>query len=209
MDYVVFLKGKGRFLRASRRFSSSQPPRSGRRGRNATSTSWAFGWSLKIAVDSEGIAAQEGGGAAASKNTRYGDNFQYGTTGYLNVREVLGVVKPFGCGMGRILFVAASKTCAKVYRDRMLEPLSEIAQCNAASLRGRKAPIEIVCGDAPRVDRSDGIIYFMFNPYAETLHDTLESIRGSLSQKPPAIKIAYYRWNSDHASCFLYANRLH
>jgi hypothetical protein len=75
----------------------------------------------------------------------------------------------------------------------LLEPLCEIARRNAASLRGRKATIQIVCGDATTVDLSEGTIYFMFNPFgADTLRDTLENIRGSLSQKPRAIKIAYY-----------------
>jgi hypothetical protein len=44
-------------------------------------------------------------------------------------------------------------------------------------LRGRKAPIEIVCGDASTADLGEGMIYFMFNPFgADTMGDTLENI---------------------------------
>lgn len=149
------------------------------------------------------------GAAEASSNARYSDNFQYGTIGYLNIGKVLRIVKPrpqdafcdIGCGMGRILCVAARKPMRKCIGVELLEPLCEIARRNVASLRGRKAPIEIVCGDATTVDLSEGTIYFMFNPFgAETLRDTLENIRGSLSQKPRAIKTAYY--NSQYVSVF-------
>jgi hypothetical protein len=67
----------------------------------------------------------------------------------------------------------------------LLAPFCEIARRNAAGLRGRKAPIQIVCGDAATAELSEGTIYFMFNPFgADTLRDTLENIRGSLSQEP-------------------------
>jgi len=158
----------------------------------------------EIAADSE-----PSGGGEISKNARYRDNFQYGTIGYSNIRKVLRVVKPgpqdvfcdIGCGMGRILCVAARKPVRKCIGIELIAPLCEIARRNAASLRGRRAPIQIVCGDATTVDLSEGTIYFMFNPFgAETLRDTLENIRGSLSQKPRALRIAYY--NSQYASVF-------
>jgi precorrin-6B methylase 2 len=150
---------------------------------------------------------QERGGAEVSKNARYSDNFHYATIGYLSVRKVLRVVKPgpqdvfcdIGSGMGRILCVVAREPVRKCVGVELLEPLCQIARRNAISLRGRKAPIQIVCGDATTVDLSEGTIYFMFNPFGgETLRDTLENIRCSLSQKPRAIRIAYY--NSKYQS---------
>lgn len=158
---------------------------------------------------SEPGAGCEGVGAGVSENARYSDNFQYGTIGYANIRKVLRVVKPgpqdvfcdIGCGMGRILCVAARKPVRKCIGIELLPPFCEIARRNAERLRGRRAPIQIVCGDATTVDLSEATIYFMFNPFgAETLRDTLENIRGSLSQKPRALKIAYY--NSQYASVF-------
>jgi len=145
----------------------------------------------------------------SSKSARHSDNFVYGTIGYLNVRRVLRVVKPgpedvfydIGCGMGRILCAAARRPLRQCVGVELLEPLCHIARQNAASLRGRKAPIQIVCGDATSVDLSDGTIYFMFNPFGpETLRDTLENIRGSLSRKPRGIRIVYY--NSQYQSVF-------
>jgi len=159
------------------------------------------------AVDSERNAVQECGGAEVSNTARYTDNFHYATIGYLNVQKVLRVVKPgpqdvfcdIGSGMGRILCVVAREPVRKCVGVELLEPLCQIARRNAISLRGRKAPIQIVCGDATTVDLSEGTIYFMFNPFGgETLRDTLENIRCSLSQKPRAIRIAYY--NSKYQS---------
>jgi predicted RNA methylase len=153
------------------------------------------------AVACEPNSAQKWGGTEASRNARYSDNFPYGTIGYLNVKKVFRLVKPgpqdtfcdIGCGMGRILCVAARKPLRKCIGVELLGPLCEIARRNAASLRGKKAPVQIVCGDATTTDLSEGTIYFMFNPFGpDTLRDTLENIRDSLSQKPRAIKIAYY-----------------
>ena len=113
-----------------------------------------------------------------SNNARYSDNFHYATIGYLSVQKVLRVVKPgpqdvfcdIGSGMGRILCVVAREPVRKCVGVELLESLCQIARRNAISLRGRKAPIQIVCGDATTVDLSEGTIYFMFNPFGgETL----------------------------------------
>ncbi len=101
-----------------------------------------------------------------------------------------------GCGMGRIVCVAARKTVRKSIGVELLEPLCEIAHRNATLLRGRKASIQIVCGDATTVDLSEGTIYFMFNPFgARTSVSRLRSRRlaGSLDGQrhaPSAATIA-------------------
>ena len=136
-----------------------------------------------------------------SENARYWDNFLYATTGYRTIRRILRLLEPgpedvfydLGCGMGRILCVAARKPMRKCMGVELFEPLCEIARQNAKNLRGRKTPIEVVCGDATTVDLSEGTIYFMFNPFGpQTLQDTLENIRRSLAEKPRAIRVCYY-----------------
>jgi SAM-dependent methyltransferase len=158
---------------------------------------------LGIRTEPEGpvISEQEPWRGHASDNARHGDNWRYATIGYHHIRKILRVVSPgpedmfydIGCGMGRILCVAAQQPVRKCVGVELQEPLCEIARRNAASLRGRKAPIEIVRGDATTADLSDGTIYFMFNPFGpETLRDTLANIRGSLSHNPRDIKVVYY-----------------
>ena len=123
---------------------------------------------LGIRTGPEGpiISEQEPWRSHASDNARHGDNWRYATIGYQHLRKILRVVSPgpkdvfydIGCGMGRILCVAAQqpvRKCAGV--ELQITLLCQIARRNAASLRGRKAPIEIVCGVSERtVDLSDG-----------------------------------------------------
>lgn len=158
---------------------------------------------LGIRTGPEGpvISEQEPWKSQPSENARHTDNWRYATIGYQHARQILRVVKPgledvfydIGCGMGRILCVAARLPLRKCVGVELQEPLCQIARRNATNLRGRKAPVEIICGDATTVDLSDGTIYFMFNPFGpETLRDTLENIRGSFSQNPRDIRIIYY-----------------
>lgn len=141
------------------------------------------------------------------RNAKHDDNCQYATIDYWNVRKVVRVLKPgpedifydIGCGMGRIVCALARKPLRKCVGVELSNRLCEVARQNAANLRRRKAPIEIVSGDAATADLSDGTIYFMFNPFgAATLRDTLENIRNSLETQPRGIKILYY--NSVHDS---------
>jgi predicted RNA methylase len=142
-----------------------------------------------------------------SENSKYQDNFRYGTIGYRNIRKILQIVSPrpddvfydIGAGMGRVLCVAATRPLRKCVGIELIEPLCEVARKNAARLRGRKVPIDVICADATTVDLSDGTIYFLFNPFGpETLRHTFENIRKSLSQAPRAIRIVYY--HSKHKS---------
>ena len=137
----------------------------------------------------------------ATIDAKHSDNHRYGTIGYRHIRRILQVLDPgpedvfydIGCGMGRVLCVAAQRPLRQCVGIELMETLCQAAQRNAASLRGRKAPIRLRCEDAARADLADGTIYFMFNPFGpETLRDTLERIRGSLQRNPRAVKIVYY-----------------
>jgi len=141
------------------------------------------------------------------RDAKYDDNCHYATIDYWNVRKIVRALKPgpedvfydIGSGMGRILCVMARRRLRRVVGVELSEPLCEIARRNALNLRGRKAPLEIVCGDATTADLAEGTIYFLFNPFgAETLRDTLENIRNSLSKKARPVRIVYY--NAVHES---------
>lgn len=98
-----------------------------------------------------------------------------------------------GCGMGRVLCLVAREPVQKCVGIELLEPLCEIARKNALRLRGRKAPISVVCEDVTTADLSDGTIYFMFNPFGpETLRETFERIHRSIGENPRIVKIIYY-----------------
>jgi SAM-dependent methyltransferase len=136
-----------------------------------------------------------------SDRARHDDNFEYATVDYWNVRKVIRILRPgpedvfydIGCGMGRIVCSMARKPVKKCVGIELFEPLCQRARENAARLRGRRSPIEIICEDAACADVSDGTIYWLFNPFGEsTLRDTLANVRRSLQEHPRRIRAVYY-----------------
>lgn len=136
-----------------------------------------------------------------SEKAVHDDNYGYACPDYWYVRKIVKIASPgptdvvydLGSGMGRILCVVARQRVRKCVGVELLEPLCEMARKNAGRLRGKKSPIEIICGDAARADLSDGTVYFMFNPFGpETMRDVIGNIQRSLSRNPRAIIIVYY-----------------
>ena len=98
-----------------------------------------------------------------------------------------------GCGKGRPLCVMARHPFAKVVGVELREDLCAVARENARNLRGRLAPIEIVCGDASSVELGAGDVYFFFNPFgAPTLQRVLAAIQQSLTPAPRELTLIYY-----------------
>jgi SAM-dependent methyltransferase len=98
-----------------------------------------------------------------------------------------------GCGKGRPLCVMARHPFRKVVGVELREGLCEIARENARHLRGRVAPIEVVCADAANVDYSDGHVFFFFDPFgAPTLQAVVDCIERSLRFAPRPVTLIYY-----------------
>ena len=104
-----------------------------------------------------------------------------------------------GCGKGRPLCVMARHPFAKVVGVELREDLCAVARENARNLRGRLAPIEIVCGDASSVELGAGDVYFFFNPFgAPTLQRVLAAIQQSLTPAPRELTLIYYNAVHEH-----------
>jgi predicted RNA methylase len=140
---------------------------------------------------------------------RHNDSARYEVPDYFYMRRVLQVLSPapedvvfdLGCGLGRFLCLAARRKIRKCVGIELRSQLCKAAQENAGHLRGRRAPIEVRCGDAATADMSGGTIYYMYNPFGPTtMRDVLANIHASLSTNPRTIKIAYY--NSIHDELF-------
>lgn len=129
------------------------------------------------------------------------DATRYEAIPYWLLDRVVQVVKPrpedvffdIGCGKGRALAMFARcpiKKCVGVEIDPVL---GQVAQQNAASLRGRVAPIEVRVENAAETDYGSGTIYFMFNPFGPaTLTAVLRKIQESLIKQPRKICVVYY-----------------
>jgi predicted RNA methylase len=132
---------------------------------------------------------------------KHADSGRYEVPDYFYMRKVQTVLNPgpedvvfdLGCGMGRFICLMARRRVRKCVGVELDTQLCKVAQENARRLRGRKAPIEIVCGDAACADLSGGTMYYMYNPFGRaTMEDVLRSICVSLSRNPRNITIAYY-----------------
>lgn len=129
------------------------------------------------------------------------DATRYEAIPYWLLERIAQVVKPgpgdvffdIGCGKGRALAMFALcpiKQCVGVEID---PALAQVAEQNAASLKGRVAPIEIRTENAAETDYSSGTIYFMFNPFGPaTLTAVLARIQESLVKRPRKICVVYY-----------------
>ena len=133
--------------------------------------------------------------------SRHQDGVQYEVPDYLYMRRVRDMLQPgaqdvvfdIGCGMGRFLCLMARESVRKCVGVELQPQLCEAARKNAANLRGRKAPIEIVCGDAATADLSEGTIFYMYNPFGpQTMADVLANIGNSLAKNPRNVRIVYY-----------------
>jgi lipid II:glycine glycyltransferase (peptidoglycan interpeptide bridge formation enzyme) len=138
------------------------------------------------------------GALAASK---YNDGFSYQAPDYANIFKVAKVLDPcardifydIGSGRGRVLCVMATYGMEKVVGVELVEDLCVQARLNAAQMRGRRSPIEVIIGDACQVDLREGTIYFFFNPFGpSTFREVLDNIRATLDSRDRTIRIVYY-----------------
>jgi SAM-dependent methyltransferase len=171
-------------------------------------------WWLNIDTMHEPGAVQEAfmnGGASDYRGHYQGANYLYleliARSLTRDARSPL-VFYDIGCGKGRPLCVMARHPFAKVVGVELREDLCVVARQNARNLRGRRAPIEIVQGDAASVDLRAGDVYFFFNPFgAPTLERVLEAIRQSLAAAPRDVRLIYY--NALHEQLFQACEWLH
>ncbi|MFZ2639456.1 MAG: class I SAM-dependent methyltransferase [Verrucomicrobiia bacterium] len=129
------------------------------------------------------------------------DAARYEAVPYWLLKRIVQVVKPcpedvffdIGCGKGRALAMFALCPIRKCVGVEIDPALAQVAERNAASLKGRVASIEIRTENAAETDYSSGTIYFMFNPFgAATLDAVLKQIRESLVKQPRKICVVYY-----------------
>ncbi|MCI0364759.1 MAG: class I SAM-dependent methyltransferase [Phycisphaerales bacterium] len=141
--------------------------------------------------------------------TRFGDPIPYESIDYVLLHRYMrlltlrpdDVVFDIGCGMGRMLCLFARKGVRRCVGVEFDPELAEIARENGVRLRGRRAPIDIWCGDASEADYSGGTVFWMFNPFgAKTMEIVLGRIEQSIRDRSRGIQIAYI--NPVHESAF-------
>jgi precorrin-6B methylase 2 len=179
---------------------------------------WTFGNEFALNIDTTGFPVRRPRNsdgdrqwwrADFSPDAKHDDGSNYASPDYFYLYRIARMLNPspddvfydLGSGKGRMLCVMARKRLRKCVGIELFEHLCETASQNAQRLRGRRSPIQVVCGDAAKADLSDGTIYFMFNPFGiRTMRDVLDNIERSLSLKPRRLSIAYH--NALHEKAF-------
>jgi SAM-dependent methyltransferase len=140
-----------------------------------------------------------------SKNKKSGNSYQ--PTRGMPLRKLLKFLKPalptdsvlvdFGCGKGRVLFIASEYGFKAVRGIEFARELAAAAEKNRAAFQaksGIRAEIKIVEGDVTDYTiNPDENVFFMFNPFdAAILGKVLSNITTSLQNKPRNIWIIYH-----------------
>ena len=100
------------------------------------------------------------------------------------------VVADLGCGKGRATCWFATQQIRRSVGVEFDTGLARIAERNAATLRSRRAPIDIVTGDAAEQNYEDVTAIFMFNPFGrEVMGRVIARLDADRGSRP--IRILY------------------
>lgn len=158
---------------------------------------------LQIRTEDDSIAELPANTPLVIETTRkstHTDNHRNQAAAYWTIRLVFkrldlrpdDVFVDIGCGFGRVVCMAARRPLRRVAGIELMDAYAEQARLNASSLRGRKAPVDIICDDASRADMCEGTVYYMFNPFgADTLEDFLDHLWASIRENPRPVRICY------------------
>lgn len=163
-------------------------------------------WRFNIATGEDPEDYARRGDAAPSK---YDDGVRYQAPDYANLFKIVKAVDPtpddvfcdIGCGKGRVLCVFARHRLKGVVGIELVESLCTDARENAARLRGRKSPVDIICADACKADLSGSTIFFFYNPFGpDTFSEVLDNIKSGITTDVSRVILIYY--NAKHEYLF-------
>jgi len=137
---------------------------------------------------------------SGSHTPQFFDDTGYEPAKYAAIRTCLAgarlsdrdVFFDIGCGMGRVLCMAARYPLRKCIGVEYVPSLASIAERNLAHVRGRRAPAEVWVGDAGEFAYTEGTVFYLYNPFGEqTLRRFIERVHQSLLTRRRPIRIIY------------------
>lgn len=149
--------------------------------------------------DGEAIACSPGG--SMGDGTHYAAVNYFALYWYLRAMPSISedVIFDIGAGRGRLLCLLARRSVKKCVGVEIDASLVKLAIENIGSLRGRKAPVDVVLTDAASADYSDGTIFCLFNPFgSRTLRLVVDRIHATLAIRPRRVQILYINPAHEH-----------
>ncbi|HET6970030.1 MAG TPA: GNAT family N-acetyltransferase, partial [Phenylobacterium sp.] len=97
-----------------------------------------------------------------------------------------------GCGRGRVLAFFGRSAVGRVVGVEFDPVLADQARRNVERLRGRRAGIEVITGDAAAQDYDEATVLFLYNPFGEPVMGRfIKQVKASLARRPRALRIVY------------------
>lgn len=97
-----------------------------------------------------------------------------------------------GSGKGRVVCLAARRRLREVIGVEIEPELHAEARENLQRLRGRRAPVRLLCQSATEFDFRGVTAIGLLNPFSgETMAATLRALQRSLARQPRLVRIAY------------------
>ena len=158
---------------------------------------WIYNSGFDLAY---GISTSERRDINPGEPSTFADQIKYVPIDYLALAYLFkpmmfarqDVFVDIGCGLGRAVLMASRRPIQHAIGVEYDQNLSKRARENAARLRGRRAPVDILCMDAIEADYSAATIIWMYNPFGEqTMKAVLDRIGASLIRAPRHLLIAY------------------
>jgi SAM-dependent methyltransferase len=103
------------------------------------------------------------------------------------------VVLDVGCGAGRVVCLASRSPISRVLGIDQDPRMAALARTNAARVRGRRCPIEIVEDDAKRFEVPDDVTcVFIYNSFGgEVLERSLRRVLDSMDRRERRMRLVY------------------
>lgn len=133
--------------------------------------------------------------------SQYADNEECRPTTYRVIGAIFRHLEPepgdvfidYGCGLGRVVCVAAQRPFARVVGVEISPEFARRAEANVVRLKHRQAEkVEVVCANALDFDCAGGNVFFFYNPFgARTLAAVLERVEAAVAAHGKHTRIVY------------------
>ncbi|MEY4939882.1 MAG: hypothetical protein RIQ93_1617 [Verrucomicrobiota bacterium] len=102
------------------------------------------------------------------------------------------VMVDLGSGEGRAVCAASLLPLKEVIGVEIDPELHAAAERNAGRVRGRRAPIRLICGSATEFNFAGVTALFLFNPFGPaTMQKVLDRLHASIEADPREVRIVY------------------
>jgi predicted RNA methylase len=102
------------------------------------------------------------------------------------------VVVDLGCGLGRVVALAAQRDVSRVIGIEFDVEIAELARQNMQTLRRRRSPAEVTVADAADASLDGVTVLILFNPFGpRTMQSVLAHLATSIENEPRTVRIAY------------------